>query len=456
MDAKLATNTRALFDNIPANSRLRKPLVAYLCAGMAPREIEKLNLAGVAPLLGRRYGASKAARNSLQEVLVAARHGTKRPRKEKEKELAADWIVNKTGRTESGRTRVVKNTPLSRVALYKEYKAEVVQPISKMLFASICSQHHVHFRIHEVDSMTCVVCRRLRANIRRLELLLEHGGTQRQIARRETELQKLRSKQSEHVTVVRAQRQCYLQDCAEVQSSSTLAIFILDYSTFPLMDRQTTKVLCVTVLRHGTNGLQRHYYDFVGLPLQGRWRDGLMYALTYLRGARQIDDISEAIIWTDAGSGDFRNAPVLFTFANLPQLVPHIWWRSMNFFAPRHGWNDCDRHFGAAKRSIGAWMDNCASRDPDAFLDAKTCAALIARLPHTTAYHVKRNARIVGAISSSIRGLTTHCCFRPNGDNRAILALPLSNSTEATEYFFQDARFVEHEVAAQCAQDRNP
>jgi hypothetical protein len=128
----------------------------------------------------------------------------------------------------------------------------------------------------------------------------------------------------------------------------------------------------------------------------------------------------------------------------------------MNFFAARHGWSDCDRHFGSAKRHISKWMMTTATRKPELTLDVHICHRLIAELPNSMSI-LCSSAKVTGVLHESVKGLTAHYCFKATQKKGEILAFKYSDCADSDGTTFQlpRGRFVAQEVADNEAKKRN-
>lgn len=282
--------------------------------------------------------------------------------------------------------------------------------------------------------------------------------TDDELDKAETELLQAEADLAKHMEKVRTQWTCYKAQAAEVKGDPSKCIFVLDYTTYELMDREGVKSLGVTVVRTNGHALERKYFDFVDLPIQQRPRDGLYFALTQLAIREELGGVNKAYVWSDAGTGDFHNSPATFAFANLPAVCPQIEWLSLNFFAPRHGWNDCDRHFGSVKRSVAAWMADKASQDPRLMLDIPRQVQLLNSHPNTIAFD--RYRPIYGTIVPAIPGLLENLCFKPipNDANGHIQveAFRFSNMQQDPRVItFTNAKFVDDQAAERSAQSRS-
>jgi len=132
-------------------------------------------------------------------------------------------------------------------------------------------------------------------------------------------------------------------------------------------------------------------------------------SLLYLKGV--FADGQRVRLWADAGSGDFRNAPCLYSCLQLNAVCHGIVFEGFNFFGARHGWNDCDRHFGTGKQALSPWLVEEASRNKELTLDVSKCGQILAGLHNTTVWEVTKS-EISGADHPPIKGLTKHYCFR--------------------------------------------
>jgi hypothetical protein len=178
------------------------------------------------------------------------------------------------------------------------------------------------------------------------------------------------------------------------------------------MDRKTTSVCCIVVIDNFGGMIRRRYYDLVDVHLSGRKRDVVFFAMTLLFQRHDVFAAGQRVrLWSDAGSGDFRNAPCLYSCLQLNAVCDGVMFEGFNFFGARHGWNDCDRHFGTGKQAMSRWLVEEASCNKELTLDIAKCADILASLQNTTVIVVTKN-KIAGADHPPIKGLTKHYCFR--------------------------------------------
>jgi hypothetical protein len=166
----------------------------------------------------------------------------------------------------------------------------------------------------------------------------------------------LREKLKQHQTTLTTQYAQFQAELQKLKDEILDQIVVLDYSTFNLMDRKSTHVLCACVItretefakdssdrddgkkkRKNRNGVTRKYVCLVDLPLVGRPRDGLLYAVSLLV-AKGFVLGKKVSIWSDSGGSDFHNSACIFAFAQLGCTFPLLDWTGLNFFGPRHGW----------------------------------------------------------------------------------------------------------------------
>ncbi len=158
-------------------------------------------------------------------------------------------------------------------------------------------------------------------------------------------------------------------------------------------------------------------------------------------------------LWSDAGSSDFRNAPCLFSFLQLNSVCDGVVFESFNFFGARHGWNDCDRHFGTAKQALSRWLVEEASRRKDVKLDVRKCGEILAALPNVTVLEIT-NADIAGAVHPPIKRLTKHYCFRFVDAKTARVSMFSDDETSAKLVLFPEGKWLSAEDAAASAKRR--
>lgn len=437
---KLQSGVKRVFEALPEQSSARKVLVRLLLDDLSLDEVRSLQLHGVA--------VSSVDRYRREEVdltpLLSKRRKVQRTVEgtweiEKRSEDAATWLKENYGKTRSGRILTVLKTELNFWNLFKKYHAEVKMPLSINLFAKVCKKSHVHFGVGIVSTMSCVLCRKWRADIRTYEdKLLLTDLTDLQRKRAETDLADVKKKLDDHIFELVTQTKAWRADVEAVQRDPGLALVVLDYTTLELFDRKTASMLGVMVLRGSPlGGVSREYYDFVDVKLSGRKRDGLFFALTMLVQQRAFEGITHARIWSDSGANDFCNAPCIYSFTQVNACCKGLlFFESMNFFAARHGWSDCDRHFSHCKQQMSMWMMNQATNNLSLSLDVTTAAQIFVDRLSNTHVSVVTKCRPSGALHGPLKGLTKNYSFVASPDSAIVLALKFSSSPKSEGQIF--------------------
>ncbi len=170
--------------------------------------------------------------------------------------------------------------------------------------------------------------------------------------------------------------------------------------------------------------------------MPGRKRDMVYFALTLLFNRGVFGSFKRVRVWSDAGSSDFRNAPCLYSFLLLNEVCNGLRFESFNFFGARHGWNDCDRHFGVGKQALDEWMVEVTSFLKELTLDVSVCAQLLSRLRRTSVF-VCTKSKVYGIMDKGVKNLTNHYCFRATDSQRVISACAFLNSVDGN-YFSLD------------------
>lgn len=446
-------NVRDLFARLPRQSALRKPLIRVLLDGLSQDEVRNLGLpikestikryrneeCDLSPLLAKRSRVAGVVNTAFLE----------------REEVATEWVVAECGVTQSGRVRTVFKTELSFNQLFRRYQDNVAKDnqVSVNVFARVAKQQHVHFGVGAVDTMSCINCREWAAQLEELddEMQLDVSGRRRKILQKKHD--DLSLQLHVHQEALVRQRRAWLSDLEDVRKDEGLVLCVLDFSTFELMDRKTTSVFCVVVIESANGKLVRRYFDFVDVHLLGRKRDVVFFALTLLYRRRGVFAAGQRVrLWSDAGSGDFRNAPCLYSCLQLNTVCAGIVFEGFNFFGARHGWNDCDRHFGTGKQALSRWLVEEASRDNSLTLDVKRCAEILAELRNTAAY-VCTKATIAGAHHPPIKKLTKHYCFR-FVDTATVHVAMFSDEKVVKSVSFPNGRMMPAEEAKQSARAR--
>lgn len=400
-------NAIALISQLPHHSALKWPLMYHLLRGV---DVHTLAKALDMPLnTVKRY----VRHVPDQAVLfLAEKPHVKRPRGGDSAglEAAQAWLREECGTTQSGRTLVVKRTPLTRTGLHQEYCSRTGNAIGWTLFMRACVLERVHFRVGPVDAFTCVLCRQWESDIEKLN--------EEDSPRAEKERSRLLRLQADHVALLSKQRDAYLKDLERVRESGKFVVITLDFSSITLMGRDYVSDLGVVVCKRGSSGdISRSYHDLIGLQASGRRRDVVFYLFRFLLDQGVLKTGYTYCVWTDSGSSDFHNAGALFGFAFAAHLLQEkgIVLESFNFFGARHGWNDADRHFGAISRTIDHWLAYDAPNDLSLHLDVEQLMRLLRdenRIKNTTP-HDCRHVQFPGIDYNSVAGLTACFSFEP-------------------------------------------
>lgn len=433
IEDRLKLGVKRLFSYLPEQSSLRKVLVRVLLDDLTLEEVGSLQLEGVAVSSVDRYRRDdvdltllRTKRRKVQETAEGTREIAKR------RESAATWLKENCGKTRSGRILTVQKTELNFWSLFQKYQAEVEKPLSINLFGKVCKEHHVHFGVGIVSTMSCILCRKWGADIEKYEdKLLRKDLSDWQRKHAETKLGEVNSKLENHLFELVTQTRAWKRDLETLMHDVGLALVVLDYTTLDLFDRKKASMLGVVVLRGSPlGGVIRKYYDFVDVKLSGRKRDGLFFALTFLYRQGAFNGISRARIWSDSGANDFCNAPCIYSFTQVNVFCQDVFFESMNFFAARHGWSDCDRHFSNCKQQMSKWMMKQATKNRNLNLDVKTAAQIfVNRLSRTQAF-VMTKVTPSGALHATLKGLTKNYSFRAERGCAKVLALQFSSSPE--------------------------
>ena len=446
---------RQFFKLLPPQSSLRRPACRVLLDSLDMTDLSSLKLPlnnetvkryrsehyDVTPLLAKRRSVAGVVNSAFVE----------------REKVAEGWVVNECGVTQSGRVRTVFKTELCFAGLFRRYQEAVLEQdqVSINVFARVTKRKHVHFGVGPVDTMSCILCREWRAALDDLQSdLLKENLSNRRRNNLLARVDEVTRKVEKHEAAMVRQRHAWQSDLNDVQNDPNLVLCVVDYSTFELMNRQTCSVFCVVVVENVAGNIQRRYFDFVDVRLSGRKRDVVYFAITllylrhvFLRGRR-------VRLWSDAGSSDFRNAPCLYSCLQLNTVCDGVVFESFNFFGARHGWNDCDRHFGNAKQAMSRWLVEVASSDKKVTLDVEQCCDILARLGATTAIKCTR-AEITGVDHPSIKGLTKHYSFRFNIDATAMRVSIFSDERESKVVQFPNGRWLNPDQARASAKGRN-
>lgn len=437
----LTLGVRNLFSLLPRQSSLRGPLVRVLLDQVRLEKVQELNL----PLKIETVKRYRAEEVDISALLVKRRKVSGNLSKDfllKER-LASEWIVDECGITQSGRKRRVFKTPLRFTGLFRQYQDQLKeQAVSINIFARLAKQHHVHFRVGAVDTMTCVNCRGWKSEMESVEVKLGNKLLHPAVRTRlKNELTALGAQLESHVNAFLVQFRCWKSDLECLFVNTDLCLMVVDFSTFELMDRKTTSVFCATLVFSVNGKIRREYFDFVDVLLSGRKRDMFYFAVTLLYNRGVFANFKRVRIWSDAGSSDFRNAPCLYSFLILNEVCKSVRFESFNFFGARHGWNDCDRHFGVGKQALDNWMVEVASFHKELLLDVSVCASLLSKLRRTCVF-VCTKSKIHGIMHKGVKNLTNHYCFRATDCPRVISACSFSDSVDGQDFSLEEGYIV--------------
>ena len=384
LEAGLGAGVRNLFSILPEQSALRKPFVRLLLDGLSDEQLAELKLP-LKPETIRRYRNEEV---DLEPLLVKRRHVEKVTNKAFEERLAKAraWVVDECGVTQSDGKATTLRTPLVLHQLFVRYQQSVADHISVNPFGTLVKEMHVQLGVPAVDTMTCAVCREWSEEVDELETCLLSESDSATRLRKEKERDELIRKVYGHQEAVIHQSRAWKADLNEVEHNPDLVLCALDFSMFELMNHETINVFCVVIVDAVGGKIRRRYFDFIDVKLPGREHDIVFFVLTVLYQTEAFSKGQRVRLWSSAGSGDFRNAPCLFSFLNLNSVCKGLTFESFNFFGARHEGSECDRHFWIARKAIKKWRAEKASSEPNLLLDVGQCGRILARLPDTVAY----------------------------------------------------------------------
>ncbi len=444
---------RKLFAVLPDQSALRRPLSRVLLDDLPLEEIRRLDLSLKEETI-KRYRNEPLDLTPLMAKRRAVEHINNVPFQAR-RTAAATWVESECGVTQSGRAETVFKTECNFNLLFERYARESgnAEHVSVNVFAEVCKEKHVHFNVGAVDTMTCVNCRDWAVKQSDLHLALQVTESAKTRKALQKKYDKITKQLEDHQDALVRQRRAWYSDLDKVKADSKRVLCIVDFSTFELMDRKTTSVFCVVVIDNVGNALRRRYFDFVDVHLSGRKRDVVYYTMTLLYRRGVFSAGQRVCLWSDAGSSDFRNAACLYSCLQLNSVCPQIVFESFNFFGARHGWSDCDRHFGNAKQAVSRWLVKEASRHKELKLDVDKCAEILAALPNTVVLKITK-ALIHGAEHPSITGLTQHYSFRFVNEKTAGVSMFSDDTSAEKEVSFPKGRMLDAEDAKAIAQRR--
>ena len=312
----------------------------------------------------------------------------------------------------------------------------------------------LHIEFSAVDSMTCVQCRSWRARLEELEVEDSKKACE--------ERSKLEYVLEDHANARAQQRRSHDEHEGRVLSEESFAMLTMDGSTKELMNRGKVHIVNVTLCERHEDGtsLKRSYFDFYRLPLSGRKRDALYYVLSYMF-QNDLCSAKRVVVWADAGSSDFHNAPAMYSFVRLANYcAPRgIVLESLNFFAVRHGWSDCDRHFGKIEQSITQWYSDVAPKCKGLFLDVDLLRKLTEEKLRNTRTFDCQSVHVIGTVCPPVPSLNAFYSFEPaarkgNGVGQQRVVAKVWTSSKAGIEMVLDGKLVSHEEAEKMATHR--
>jgi hypothetical protein len=437
------------------NNSLRAPIMKILASGLTTAETQLVfgNGPNLSTIL--RY---RTARLTEGDILRLHGRGAMpkfggtgkviRKRKTAEMASAAFFVSETAGKTKSGRIRTVNKTSRTRHGFFEQYQRESKPPhVSETTFLQICNKMRVHFLVGGTDFMTCTKCREFETEITRLEGLSLDASSLRQNV--QEKIKSVKHQKEIHVGNFLEQRKVYNYQLENVRGNGKEMVLIIDYSTFELMARGKTKVMNATVISQGPNNtLVRMYYDLVGLPISGRPCDGFGYMLLFLNNMCVFAQTTKLHIWSDAGSGDFRNNSTLCWMRDLVcKELKFLELVDMNFFGQLHGWSDSDRHFGAGKQHEEKFMRESASDNPSIFLDVPRLVRLLCDLKNTHALDCREMVVPGISVTQKLKGIKSYLYFRANNMGE-VLARARSGDTKEVQVVVEGMRVSAQQASA--------
>jgi hypothetical protein len=431
--ATVLANVLNLLKKLPSRSALKRPLVRFLLRGVGAATARDL-------LDDPKYGYDTLYKylsvpKDSSILLMHEKTGVKRPRTECQEERAHEWIRNECGTTLSGRKLNVKRTALSRTGLWNHYRTLPLGELGFDKFMEICHAERVHFHVGPCDAMSCVNCRYYESKLEELDSLDTREA--------EKERCQILAIQADHIACLTKQHEAYREHLERAYADHEFGVISIDFSTLDQSDRGHISDLCVTIAGRAEDGggLSRMYVDYLGLQTSGRRRDVVLWVILTLQREGFLTR-KQYVLWSDAGTSDFHSAPAMYAFGLAAKVMRMrerpIFFESFNFFGARHGWNDCDRHFGAISHVVTHWFATVAVQDHSTFLDIPTLMELMERRMTNTHVFDCRKVEFVGVVCASVPTFTTNYCFEtqlepPSGNTDVtVLAKSFSNSLGGT------------------------
>lgn len=162
----------------------------------------------------------------------------------------------------------------------------------------------------------------------------------------------------QHLETVKKQRSAYQQDLESIDPETLVIVY--DYARLHEMTSEKHSVLCFCIYRKEANATEHshEYYDYFSRRRQQS--DYIKDALASLQIQGVFDNKKTIKVWSDNGLknyGVFNAWHSLFPEQlidpnNVQQGSNQLQRIVVNFYAPRHGHNVCDGHFGALKKKI--------------------------------------------------------------------------------------------------------
>jgi hypothetical protein len=339
---KIAENGARLVQDLPPNSPFRRPLLAYLTAGLETQPA--LEFFGISLRTFNRI--KEDSTNSLLEIKYTV--GVTRSRVSQEqldeiKRILEDILPKQSGRD-------FRNQEVTDKKLYETYQAEVKggAAVSKSFFIyTVLAAEKIH---RSKRPKFCPLCEEY------------EGGNHSHALQRHKDL----------IPIQRGQYSLEKKKIAEGVTPLT-ALVTQDFSQI-LYEGGFTQDLIVCIYTHDSaekDGLRQYYRHFVGNSSDKNDISFVVGCWKILLEEDKFNGMEMVKIWSDGGPKHFKISANIKFLLSLQQSKSEIIWE-YNFFPSYHGCSVCDGAASHFKQLLNRTMrdDHVAIRSPEQVVTA--------------------------------------------------------------------------------------
>lgn len=326
LTGKIAENCKHLVVDLPPNSPFRRPILAYLVAGLAlPTALEFF---GISRRTYQRI--QEDIGNNLMEVKYTI--GVTRTRVSEQQLADIQRILDDILPKQSGRDW--RSQECTDKKLYETYVAQVQRgtAVSKSFFIyNVVAGENIH---HSKKPKFCPLCEQYEAGDRSPAIL-------------------------RHKQLVPVQRGQYSLEKREIGAgkAATAALVTQDFTQITY-DGGFSQDLIICIYTHnptGKDGLDRYYRHFVGSSTDKNDVSFVVGCWKVVMEEKRLDRMESVKIWSDGGPKHFKISANIRFLLSLQQARPDIEW-SYNFFPSYHGCSVCDAAASHIKQQVNRSM----------------------------------------------------------------------------------------------------